>query len=113
MLILSYIILGQCVFAGVVIFVLKKLLDKELMRAALEKFESCKTSSDIKEIAVRSASNVNDEFKSHLESIRQRKFTEAHLNFQEDPTLKGGVVIAVGDLLLDFSLSSRLQNFWS
>ena len=96
-----------------VIFVLKRLLDKELMKAALEKFESCKTSPDINEIVVRSASSINDEFKDHLESIRKRKFAQANLNFQEDAELKGGVVIAIGDLLLDFSLASRLQHFWS
>jgi len=113
MVILLYIFLGQCVFAVAVIFVLKRLLDKELMDAAFEKFESCKTSSDIKEIDVYSASRVNDEFKAHLESIRKRKMPEANLNFQENAGLKGGIVIKVGELLLDFSLSSRLQNFWS
>jgi F0F1-type ATP synthase delta subunit len=105
--------LGQCVFATIVVFVLKGFLDKELVRAALENFESCKTSSDIKEIAVRSASSISDEFKGQFESIRRRKFAQAHLDFQEDSALKGGIVIAVGDLLLDFSLTSRLKNFWS
>ena len=105
--------LGQCVFAVVVILVLKKFLDKELMRAALEKFESCKASSDITAITVRFASTLSDEFKSHLESVRKRKMPQANLNFQEDASLKGGVVIAVGDLILDFSLLSRLQHFWS
>ena len=83
------------------------------MSSALEKFESCKASPDIKEITVRSASTINDEFKSRLESIRKRKFIQAKLNFQDDVGLKGGVVIVMGDLLLDFSLSSRMQNFWS
>ena len=113
MLTLLIVFLGQCVFAVVVIFVLKKLLDKELTGAALEKFESCKQSPDIKEIIVRSASSLDDEFKRRLESVRQRKFSQANLNFQQDAALKGGVVIVVGDLFLDFSLSNRLQNFWS
>ena len=104
---------GQCVFAVIVIVVLKKFLDRELMMAAIEKFESCKISPDIKEIAVHSASSISDEFKSHLESIRQRKMPQANLNFQENADLRGGVVITMGDLLLDFSLSSRLQHFWS
>ena len=56
---------------------------------------------------------LNDEFKSYLESIRKRKFVQANLDFKENADLKGGVVIALGDLLLDFSLSSRLQHFWS
>jgi F0F1-type ATP synthase delta subunit len=113
MLTLIMLMTGQCVFALVVIFVLKGLLDKELMSAALEKFESCKNAPDIKEITVLSASRVSDEFKSCLESVRRRKFNQAQLNFKENNELKGGIVIAVGDLLLDFSLSGRLQNFWS
>ena len=110
---LLLVFLGQCVFALVVIFILKKLLDKELMRAALESFDSCKTSSDIREITVRWATPISDEFKSHLEYIRKHKFAQANLNFQEDSTLKGGVIIVLGDCHLDFSLSNRLQNFWS
>ena len=111
--ILIIIFLVQCSIAVVVIFVLKRLLDKELRGAALEKFESCKASLDIKEITVLSASRLNEEFKSKLESIRKRKFVQAKLNFKENPDLKGGVAIALGDVLLDFSLISRLQNFWS
>jgi len=108
-----FLFLGQCVFAGVVIFVLKGLLDKELIRAAIEKFESCKISPDIKEIAIFSASTISDEFKYNLESIRKRKFADVNLKFQENTELKGGVVIALGEELLDFSLASRLENFWS
>ena len=113
MLTLLMVLLGQCVLAVVVIFVLMKLLHKELMQAALEKFESCKVSSDVKEISIYSASEISAEFKNHLELIRQRKFNQANLNFLLNADLKGGIVIAMGDLLLDFSLSSRLQNFWS
>ena len=110
---LLMVLLGQCVFAVVVILVLKKLLDRELMNAALEKFEACQSSLTIKEISVFSASAINEDFKGHLESIRKRKMPSAHLNFQQNAELRGGVVIAAGDALLDFSLASRLQNFWS
>ena len=62
---------------------------------------------------MRSSGSVNDEFKSYFESVQKRKFSQANLNFQEDAALKGGVVIVVGDALLDFSLASRLKQFWS
>jgi len=88
-------------------------LNKELIKAAFEKLESCKIPSDIKEISVFSASTISDEFISHLESIRQRRFNQANVNFLQNAELKGGIVIAAGDLLLDFSLASRLQQFWS
>ncbi len=110
---LLLVLFGQCVFAVVVIFVLKGFLEKELMMAALEKFESCKFSPDIREVAVRTASSIGDEFKGHIEAIKQRKMPQANLNFQKDTALKGGVIIAVGDLLLDFSFRSRLQHLWS
>jgi F0F1-type ATP synthase delta subunit len=92
---------------------LKKHLDRELIAAALEKLEACKVSPEIKEILVRSGGGVSDETKAHLESIRQRKFNQTQLNIQKDSTLKGGMVIAAGDLLLDFSLSGRLRHLWS
>jgi len=95
----------QCVFTVVVIFVLKKIWDRELIRAALEKLETCNASPEAKEIDVRSASKISEEFKDHIESIRRRKFVQANLNIQQDPSLKGGIVITVGDLSLDFSLS--------
>jgi len=104
---------GQCVLVGIVIFVLKRLLDKELVQAALEGFESCKAPSDIKEIDVFSASRISDELKSHLESVRQCRFVQANLNFKENADLRGGLIIALGDIVLDFSLASRLENFWS
>jgi len=113
MLTLVLLILGQCVFAVMVIFVLKRFLDKELLHAALEKFESCPASAEIKEIAVYSASGLSDEFKSQLESVRKRKMPQASLSFKENADLKGGVAIAMGEILLDFSLTSRLQHFWS
>jgi F0F1-type ATP synthase delta subunit len=103
----------QCLFAAGVVLVLKKHLDRELIEAALEKLEACRISQEVKEIVVRSAGGVSDDIKAHLESIRQRKFNQVHLNIQEDRTLKGGMVIAAGDLLLDFSLASRLQHLWS
>ena len=89
----------------------EKTFGQGIDEAALEKFESCKSSPDIKEIVVRSASSVSDEFKNYFESIRQRKLSQANLNFQEDAALKGGVVIAVGDLLLDFSLRAVYSIF--
>ncbi len=113
MFIFFIIFLIQCAIAIAVIFVLKRLLDKELMKAAFEKFESCKTSPDLAEITVLTASKVNEEFKLRLESVRKRKFPQATFNFQESAQIKGGVVIAMGEDFLDFSLSSRLKDLWS
>ena len=113
MLTILLLFLGQVFFAIIVILFLKSFLNKELIKAALEKFESCKNSQEIKEIVVFSASAISDEFKNYFEAIRRRKFSQANLDFKENASLKGGVVIAVEDLMLDFSLASRMQHFWS
>ncbi len=111
--ILLWIILGQCVFAGAVVIILKKLLDKELMRAALEKLEYEKIPQDVNAITVRFSCRLHDEFKDHLESIRKRRFPQTNVIWQQDASLKGGVVIIAGEQLLDFSLDNRLKHFWS
>lgn len=95
----------QCVITMIVIFALKRLWDKELICAALEEFETCVPSPDIKSINVRTACAISEAFKSEIESIRRRKFVQAGLNIQVDPGLKGGIVITVGGLSLDFSFS--------
>ena len=103
----------QCVLAlGVVLF-LKKALNRELVEAALENLEGCPASNDVQEIIVRFYSGAGERIKSHLESIRRRKFVRAHLDIKEDRGLKGGMVIAVGETLLDFSLASRWRQLWS
>ncbi len=107
------IFLIQVVFVLAVIFVLKRLLDRELMNSALEKFESCKSSDQIKEITVFSCSTVNKEFRYRFESVSKRRFPQAQLKYRIEAGLKGGVVLCVGEDLLDFSLRCRLQNFWT
>ena len=105
MLTIAILITVQFVFTFIVIFVLKKLWDKELIRAAIEKFSACPSSTDVKKIMVCSASGLSEEFKSHIEAICQRKFAQASVSITQDATLKGGVVITVGDQSFDYSLS--------
>jgi len=110
---LLWVLLGQIIFAVIVIVVLKKLLEKELIHAALEKFETSKVTEEIKVITITSASVINDELKGYFQTIQKRRMPQAVLNFELNPSLKGGVVITEGDVVLDFSLSNRLENFWS
>jgi F0F1-type ATP synthase delta subunit len=95
----------QFSFILIAVFVLKKFWDKELIREALEQFAACPASPEVKEISVRSSSRISEEFKNRIESIHQRKYVQASLNIQEDPSLKGGIIITVGGLSLDYSLS--------
>ena len=102
--------LAQGLVAAAVIFVLKRVLDKELMKAALEQLESGQIPSATGEIVVRFSAPVSDEFKNHLESIRQRKFARANVDFRREAGLKGGVIIEAEGCSLDFSLAGRLRD---
>ncbi|MBF0511367.1 MAG: F0F1 ATP synthase subunit delta [Candidatus Omnitrophica bacterium] len=106
------LVLVQVIFALIVIAVLKKHLSKELMRACLEAFESSKMLEEIKEIKVLTAGPLNIEAKGHLERIRQRKFSQALFSYHENREIQGGIVIAAGEVFLDFSLTSRMRHFW-
>ena len=107
------LVIVQTAIAVIVVFVLKKLLDKELIESALEKFTSLKSSEDITRLEVRYASPLNPMVQQRLKSLAQRKFTKVNMTWQEDKSLKGGVVIVVGDETFDFSITNRLQHFWS
>lgn len=110
---LFWVLGGQVIFAVIVIVVLKKLLEKELMHAALEKFETCKLSEASQVITITSASAISEDLKGYFQTIQKRRMPQAILNFEQNASLKGGVMISAGDMVLDFSLSNRLEHFWS
>ena len=107
------LILVQTVIAGAVIFVLKRLLDRELIEAALEKAQAVALTPLPEAIVVTSAGTLNVQASQRFQSIFKRKAPDVNIVFEQDPALQGGVVIAWGREHLDFSIASRLKNFWS
>jgi F0F1-type ATP synthase delta subunit len=103
----------QLIIAGIVIFVLKQLLDKELEQAALEKAMALKNNPEIKSIHVYSAKDLSVQLKEQLTSIVKNKFSNGKIIFEHLSSLKGGLIIKVEEQVLDFSLSSRLEHLWS
>ena len=48
-----------------------------------------------------------------LTGLVKDRFVDGKIAFEQLRDLKGGLIIKVDDEVLDFSLSSRLENFWS
>ena len=107
-----FIFCVQALVAAVVIFILKQLLDKELIEAALEKFQGLDTGKDTADIRVR-LGKMDARARERFEDLARRRFPRARLTVEQDEGLKGGVIITVGSEQLDFSVANRLKGFWS
>ena len=106
------IFIVQVLVAGIVIFILKRLLDKELIEAALEKLQGLHAPENVGDIIVR-LGRSDFQAQGRFEELTRRRFPRAKLSVEEDAALKGGVIITIGDQTLDFSVASRLKGFWS
>ena len=113
MMLFVFILVLQLVIAAVVAFVLKRLLDRELEKAAIEKFSSLKPMQGVKTITVNYASPLPSSVEQELTALAKRKFVDSKITFEQEATLKGGLIIKVADEILDFSLANRLEHFWS
>lgn len=111
-LILIFIVV-QVVVAGIVIFVLTAKLKKELIEAATENLNNNLSANVSGDIVVISADPLEGEMRARIESIVKRKAPTAALRFDVDKSLKSGVIIHIGQIILDFSLANRLKKLTS
>ena len=105
----------QVVSAVIVIFVLKKLLDRELIASALEQFEVLKYQGDlsrVKIIHVVGHKDMGEEIRARFKSIAARRFKGVALDFSTDRDLKGGVKVVMDQTEIDCSLSDRLDKLF-
>ncbi|MBF0490915.1 MAG: F0F1 ATP synthase subunit delta [Candidatus Omnitrophica bacterium] len=113
MMILMMIIVLQLFVAGIVIFILKRLLDRELEKEAFEKLMSLKTDSAVDLITVYYAQTLSVKVQQEFTAVVKNKFVNGKIVWENLGHLKGGLIIKVNEEVFDFSLSSRLENFWS
>lgn len=110
---LLMIVLGQLVVAGLVVFFLKKKLDHILIELGvrhLELLDSQKRAS-VKVLAVITHKNLNLTDQDNIKRRLTKAFGSGlQLSFQIDPGLMGGVLIKLGDEVIDCSLRERLQQ---
>ncbi len=113
MTILIMIIILQLTIALVVIFVLKHFLDRELEKAAIEKLMSLKANADLKVVNIYHAKPLTLNIEGEFRALVKNKFSGSEIIFEQISNLKGGLIIKAADEVLDFSVSSRLENLWS
>ena len=105
----------QVFLALVVVIILKKFLDRELVEAALERFETLKYQGDwaqLKEIVVVSHKILDESIQARIKAVAGQRYQGVPLNFSTDSTLKGGLMIIVGSSIIDNSASNRLNALW-
>jgi F0F1-type ATP synthase delta subunit len=105
----------QIIVALIVIFVLKKLLDRELIEAALEQLEVLRPKDDappFKSAEVISHADLNSETQGRVKNILSRRFKGLAVNFSTDSGLKGGVKVVIGAAVVDCTLDDRLQKMF-
>ena len=111
-----FVVIGmQAFLALIVMFVLKKYLDRELIDVALERFETLKYQGDLaqlKEILVVSHRPLNEFVQARIKAVADKRFKGVALNLSTDTALKGGVMIVVGAVVIDNSTRQRLDALW-
>ncbi len=110
--IILIVIGAQLVVGAVIVYVLKRLLVKELFAAALEKLQNIPAAQEVGAVKVTAHGPLDAQKRTQIEVIIQRKFPELKIDFQEDLGIKGGIVIELGNMRLDYSLADRLKRLW-
>lgn len=112
MMVIAFIAV-QLIIALAVLFVLKRLLERELERAAIEQLSAIKSVQGASGIKVYHGGALSAELRDRLMRTIKGRFASVHVDFEHVPSLKGGLMIKLADEVLDFSVSSRLEYLWS
>ncbi len=113
--IILIIVILQLLTALIVIFFLSRRLSKELIILALEKFEVLKIQQDlsqITEVSVCSMASLDDNIAARIKVIAAKRFNGIPIRFMTEQGLKGGMVIMVGENVIDCSARNRLSFLW-
>jgi F0F1-type ATP synthase delta subunit len=112
---IAKILILQLIVAVAVIFVLKKLLDKELKQAALEHaivFRPSEAALKVERITIVSAVKLALDYRAKLLAILKEKCPQASIDFLENAALRGGLVVEIGEEVWDHSLETRLKHLF-
>ncbi len=112
--ILLKIVLFQFVFAIVVIFVMKKFMNRELFLSAMEQLYAAggENNFDARQIEVVFAARCSADEEAQVRAVAKERFPSAEVVIRVDPSLWGGVTIRVVDKEIDCSLLTKLKQFF-
>ena len=108
-------ILGlQAVLIVIIFIVLLKTLNRHLTESALHQLElvfSKEIDPNLREIVVISHKDFSVQAKERIERAAFKRFGKnVSLVIQNDPRIKGGMIIKLNGLTIDCSLASRLKD---
>lgn len=108
--VLMKIVFLQVAVAVFIIFVLKKLLERELFMSMLEKVAHLPTLQGecVDDIVVVAGGKLTGDEEFRLRMTMKEKFPQADVTVGEDRSLWGGVVLRAGDHVFDFSLRTKI-----
>ncbi len=99
---------------SIIIFALKQILNRQLIEAAVRKFEIMNAghlSPEVSEVVVVVSGNLSESFQKKINQAILKKFNRAvKLTVKKDKTIKGGAIIQIKDVVIDCSLVSRLKE---
>jgi F0F1-type ATP synthase delta subunit len=111
--ILISVILLQIAAAALVVYLLKKLLERELFLAMLEHIAGrSMTSAEIPEVVVVAAGLFSARDEARLRAVIKGRFPQADIILGQDPSLMGGFILRAGDQVIDLSLSTRIKHLF-
>jgi F0F1-type ATP synthase delta subunit len=108
------VILLQIIVASIVVFVLKAILEHELLVYALEHIEGFKPAEGegVKEVTVLVGRALSDNMMARYTRVIKAKFPQAGTSIIVSHEIGGGVVAQIDGKVLDFSLAGRLKHLW-
>lgn len=105
----------QLFTALIVVFFLSRHLNNELIKLAVEQFETIRIKGDlalIKNIVVTSGGELDQAVISRIKVIASKRFNNVSLEFSVISALNGGIVIQIGSDIIDCSIKTRLSYLW-
>ena len=108
-------VLGLQILAFLIIaFVLMKILDHQLTESAVHRFEvmfAKELDGNLQEIVVVVCSKMSARTHNRIQSAAFKKLgREIPLTIQQDKHIRGGLIIKLNQLTLDYSLMNRLRD---
>ncbi len=117
LLFLIQVLVAQGVVIALIVFVLKKILDRQLIESAVKKLETMDFSrlgAEATELTVTTHKALNPKTRNQISAVLNRKAEKfqktIRLVEKVDPTLKGGILLILKDVAVDHSLASRLKE---
>ena len=112
--ILLKIVLFQLVFAVVVLFVMKKLMNRELFLSALEQLYAAagENNFDTRQVEAIFAARCSADEEAQVRAVAKERFPSAEVVIRIDPSQWGGVVFRIADKVIDCSLLTKINQFF-